>query len=260
MFSQVNSASYSLYRQLVLILLFPSLILCISDAALQNRGFSSDASGLFLRSVPNPNDPVNFDDMPSCAREKCLPYRPESIGCPSGDLIRDCFCDAAKGLDCAFFGCSNTEFTLASKWRALICTGFGFDQLGAVPSCAQSCLLTTSIYDSCSLKSFDCLCAADLPSACLATCSSSDTQIVKAWRTAQCAKAQPNVKAEGVAKTTTIPAKVSTYTAAGGSLVTSTVSPAVTTVVMANANTNGNTNTINVTTGEAHGFFSGLAM
>lgn len=257
--SQINSISYSLYRHLVLLLLFPSFIRCISDATLQYRGLSSDGSPLYLRSVPNANDAVNFDDMPSCAREKCLPYRAESIGCPSGDLTRDCFCDAAKGLDCAFFGCSNTEFTLASKWRALTCTGFGFDQLGAVPSCAQGCLLPTSIYESCSLKSWDCLCTAELPSACLATCSSTDSQTAKAWRSAQCAKAQPNVKAEGVAKTTTIPAKISTYTNASGSLVTSTVAPAVTTVVT-NANTNGNTNTINVTTGEAQGLLSGLAM
>lgn len=262
MSSQANSTSYSLYRHLVLLLLFPSLILCISDATLQNRGVSSDGSALVLRSVPNANDPVNFEDMPSCAREKCLPYRPESIGCPSGELLRDCFCDAPKGLDCAFFSCPNTEFTLASKWRALTCTGFGFDKLGDVPSCAQGCLLTASIYESCSLKSFDCLCAADLPSACLATCSSADSATARAWRAEQCERTQPNVKAEGVAKTTTIPPKISTYTNASGSLVTSTVAPAVTTVVMSNANsnTNGNTNTINVTTGEAQGMFSGLAM
>lgn len=260
MSSQANSPSYSLYRHLVLLLLFPSLILCISDATLQNRGVSFDGSALALRAVPNSNDPINFDDMPSCAREKCLPYRAESIGCPSGDLTRDCFCGAPKGLDCAYFSCTTTEFTLASKWRALTCTGIGFDKLGDIPSCAQGCLLSASVYESCALKSFDCLCAADLPSACLATCSSADTATVKAWRSEQCAKAQPNVKAEGVARTTTLSAVVSKSTDANGSVVTSTISPAVTTVIMSNANTNGNTNTINVSTGEAQGLLSGLAM
>lgn len=260
MSSHSSSTPYGLYRHLVLLLLFPSLILCISDATLQNRGLSSDASPLFLRSVPNANDAVDFDSMPSCAREKCLPYRTESIGCPSGDLSRGCFCDAPKSLDCAFFSCTNTEFTLAAKWRTLTCTGFGFDQLSAVPACAQPCLLSDSVFQSCSLKSFDCFCAGDLPSSCLATCSSADAQTAKTWRSTQCTKAQPNVKAEGVAKTSTIPAKVSTYTDPSGSLVTSTIAPAVTTVIMANANTNGNTNTINVSTGEAQGLLSGLAM
>lgn len=260
---QPSSTPSSLYRHLVLLLVFPSLILCISDVGLQNRQRSVQGLSLFPRAVPNPSDPMNFDDMPSCARENCIPYNPETIGCPEGELTRECYCGSADPLKCQRYKCDTAQDVLAQKWLALTCTGFGFDQLNTIPACASECLLADSVASSCSLKSWDCLCAADLPSTCLKTCSSTDIKTVKAWKADQCARAQPNVKPEGSTNplTTTIPPKLATYTLPGGNLVTSTIAPAVTTVV--NANTNGNTNTINVQTGSqnsAPGLVSGLAM
>lgn len=254
MSSHSRSPHHSLYRHLVFILFFPSFVFCINDGIIQNRGQSSDAS-LFGRSVPNANDIVSFDDMPSCGRAACVPFKPESIGCPEGGSpTRDCFCGSSKAIDCAWYPCSSTEYVLVQKWYALTCTGFGYDQLSAVPSCAQGCLLSASVYSSCALKSWDCFCTANLPAACLATCSSDDTASVTSWRDAQCAKVQPNAQPRG-SKTTTISAKISVYTSAG-SVVTTTVAPAVTTVV----NGNTNSNTINVSTGMARGLFSELTM
>lgn len=98
----------------------------------------------------------------------------------------------------------------------------------------------------------------ELPATCLATCSSGDADIANNWKNQQCARVSPDTASPGP-KTTTIAARISTYTS-GTMVVTSTIQPAVTTVINGNSNANSNANTINVNTGSARGFFSDIAM
>lgn len=69
-------------------------------------------SFLSKRQTPPTNNgtsdsPIDFSNLPECARESCFPFHAPSIGCQN--LTSDCFCDSFQPLGCARWDCRLPE-------------------------------------------------------------------------------------------------------------------------------------------------------
>lgn len=170
---------------LIVLCLFQHTSHCTSPPLLQSHWRSGGLSSNLLPRAPyDGGDLMNFDDMPDCAKKGCLPLDPSTVGC-SINMTKDCYCSNNSQWSCASGG--NCVQTLFWQWLAHVCLAIPLDSFDQIPTCARACIKQGGIYGSCSLRSWDCFCATDLPKDCLVTCTTKDKDAMAAWKTEHCA-------------------------------------------------------------------------
>ncbi|KAK6542328.1 hypothetical protein TWF694_006287 [Orbilia ellipsospora] len=117
-------------------------------------------------SVSNPNDTVDVSGVPECAVANCVTsgeWIPARLGCHTGNLTRECFCQTAVApLTCSPKAPSSEDncFYELQTWFSGICgqNAVRIADLSAIPDCGRDCTAAMITEEDCADDSLNCIC------------------------------------------------------------------------------------------------------
>ncbi|OAL07677.1 hypothetical protein IQ06DRAFT_372622 [Phaeosphaeriaceae sp. SRC1lsM3a] len=119
---------------------------------------------------------IDFQSMPKCAIESCLPFHASSIGCIK--FTKHCFCNALAPVNCSGSKCTDNDWYAVEDWYSTQCPGepplVTLDP--GIPLGARKCIREQIVPNQCKASiTRNCFCRLDNVTAEIGECITDNT-------------------------------------------------------------------------------------